>query len=150
MFGRLRRVPSVVGVCLAVCVAGCIEEPEKIGDPGCDAELCHQFRLYVGNQSLHVDPVAIDVTIDDVHVITGEFELGDQRNWYRFDFELAEGEHSFEAEAPDEDATLSRTLTMKREQWGLLEFGQITDPGGGTPMTRSFGLTLTDSEPIFY
>lgn len=135
----------------ALLGAGCVVEPEQIGDPGCESEVCHTFHLYVSNQSLVTDVVAIDVAIDEVPVVAGEFALGEQRNWYHFDFELDHGNHQLRAEVPGQETELEQSFDLTDERWGVLEYRYHPEAAEGDAVElRQLQLSLFDNEPYFW
>ena len=43
------------------------------------------LHFYVSNQSFDLDPVDIDVYVDDVKLITGDFLVEGQHSWHAYD-----------------------------------------------------------------
>jgi len=78
--------------------------------------------LYVSNQSFAINPVEIKVFIDGRKVIDDKFKIRYQRNWRKYQFELAKGTHHLRIEATNGDATWEESLDITRKQWGVINY----------------------------
>ncbi len=78
--------------------------------------------LYVSNQSFAINPVEIKVFIDGRKVIDDKFKIKYQRNWRKYQFELAKGTHRLRIEATNGDATWGESLDITRKQWGVINY----------------------------
>lgn len=104
------------------------------------------FTLYVSNQSFAIDPVDIDVYLDDTLVVVGDFEVGSQHSWYEFDFALTPGAHTLRAVTRAGKAELEETFEIEAKRYGVLDFWYYPD-GETTP--RQFSFDLYDQPPSF-
>ncbi len=87
-----------------------------------DAPEVEALHLYVSNQSFDINPVRIEVFIDDLAVICGDFDVGDQHNWTLFDMELEPGTHTIRAVGNEGGAELAETFDMDGERWAVIDF----------------------------
>ncbi len=55
------------------------------------------FVLFVSNQSFDIDPVDIGIFIDDELAVEGDFLVGSQHSWHKFDLQLGPGKHTIRA-----------------------------------------------------
>lgn len=118
-------------------------EPTKIGQPGAPAGQAVPFQILVSNQSFAVSPVDIDVYLDGVHAISGDFEVGSQHTWIPFDFELASGEHTLRVVSAKGNASAEEPFTLgETKRWSIVMFW-----ASGAP--ASFTIDLRDQQPAF-
>jgi hypothetical protein len=80
------------------------------------------LHLYVRNQSFEIDPVDIEVYIDDQPVVCDEFFVEGQHNWILHDLSLDPGEHSIRAVGHDGQTTIEETFQVEGERWAVLDF----------------------------
>lgn len=80
------------------------------------------LHLYVSNQSFEIDPVDIEVYIDDQPVICDDFFVEGQHNWILHDLRLAPGDHSLRAVGHDGKTTLEETFRIDGEKWAVVDF----------------------------
>jgi hypothetical protein len=80
------------------------------------------LHLYVSNQSFEIDPVDIEVYIDDQPVVCDEFFVEGQHNWILHDLSLDPGEHSIRAVGHDGQTTIEETFQVEGERWAVLDF----------------------------
>lgn len=100
------------------------------------------FHLWVSNQSFDVDPVDIQVYVDDNQVVCDSFLVESQHTWILFELELDGGEHSLRAVGLDGQVELVDTFAVSDEHWGLLSFW--TEEG------RDFFTFGVEDEPILF
>lgn len=100
------------------------------------------FHLWVSNQSFDVDPVDIEVYVDDQQVVCDLFRVESQHTWVLFELELSEGEHSVRAVGLEGHIELVESFTVSDEHWGLVEFW--TEEG------RNFFTFHVQDEPIYF
>ena len=145
----MRRVlPSLV--VLVLIATGCHHAPEGLEGPGCISGDCQTLHLVVSNQSFDIDPVAIDVAVDGVPAVTGDFEVGSQHSWHFFEIQVDAGEHVVQAQAPDEDVSREETVDVTEERWIVIDFWYYPDTtGGAEPTPRHFSIHVSDDPPMF-
>ena len=103
---------------------GC--EPPVLTDATDPAPL----HLYVSNQSFDIDPVRIEVFVDDLAVICQDFDVGDQHNWVLFDMELEPGTHTIRAVGNEGAAELTETFEIGGERWAVIDFWYYSEDEG--------------------
>ena len=107
------------------------------------------FHLYVSNQSFDIDPVRIEVFIDDLAVVCQDFEVGDQHNWVLFDMELDSGPHMIRVVGNDGGAELTETFDTASETWAVIDFWYHSGEENEGQESRGQSLTFDISdEPI--
>jgi hypothetical protein len=70
------------------------------------------FVLFVSNQSFDIDPVDIGIFIDDELVVEGDFLVGSQHSWHRFDLALGPGKHTVLATSSAGDTERVDTIEL--------------------------------------
>lgn len=132
--------------CLAL--AACFAEPAEPAGPRQIPQRVEggNFTIYVSNQSFAIDPVDIDVYVDDTLVVVGDFEVGSQHSWYDFEFALTPGTHTLRAVTRAGKAELEETFEIAGKRYGVLDFWYYPD-GETTP--RQFSFDLYDQPPAF-
>jgi hypothetical protein len=98
--------------------------------PSTDAADSEPLHLYVSNQSFDIDPVRIEVFIDEVAVICQDFDVGDQHNWVLFDMELEPGTHTIRAVGNEGGTELTETFDMDGERWAVIDFWYYSEDEG--------------------
>lgn len=106
----LRRVLALAALVLSFSAAGCGEQRGE--DPSPDAEATAadskvrvvdeadaNFVLHVSNQSYDDETVRIEVVVDDVTVVDGDFAVEGQHNWIQFPLAVEPGTHEITARA---------------------------------------------------
>jgi hypothetical protein len=97
--------------------------PRKVADVagGFETAILH---LYVSNQSFDNPLVGIDVRINDTHVVTGDFDVGNQHNWIQFDLQVPVGVLDVYAEAFADNAWCDESFEaiVTGERWAVLEY----------------------------
>jgi hypothetical protein len=153
---RLRLVASALVV---VALPGCVEGQglESPTSPGAESEAIEcdvvpgdlaetedsvPFHLWVSNQSFDVDPVDIQVYVDDNQVVCDSFRVESQHTWILFELELDRGEHSLRAVGLDGQVEFVETFGVSDEHWGLVMFW--TEEG------RNFFTFGVEDEPILF
>ena len=122
-------------------------EPEAVECdvvPGDLAETDDQFPflLWVSNQSFDVDPVDIQIYVDDHQVVCASFWVESQHTWIQFELELDDGEHTLRLVGLDGQIELVDTFGVSSEHWGLASFW--TEEG------RNFFTFGVEDEPILF
>jgi hypothetical protein len=86
------------------------DSPVRLVGPD-DADLV----LYVSNQSFEDDNVRLELLIDGVTVVDGDFPVKGQHNWIRFPLSLSSGSHGLTAES-DTGATLKESFQVPGDE----------------------------------
>jgi hypothetical protein len=119
--------------------------PLKLGDIASTGNIAREtLHLYVSNQSVGQPLVNIDVMIDDVRVVTGDFDVGSQHSWFEFEILVPIGSHTLRASSFGAPANLQQTIDVRAERWAVLEYwndGEVEIP--------KFSLSLHD-EPVSF
>lgn len=154
---KLARLIMVTVVAAAVSACeGDVPESTSTSDPdpataGCEVVAGDQLadatepvpvHLWVSNQSFDVDPVDIQIYVDEQQVVCDSFRVESQHTWILFELELDEGEHSLKAVGLDGQVALAETFTVSNEHWGLVEFW--------TEEERNFFTFHVQDEPIYF
>lgn len=106
--------------------------------------------LYVSNQSFAINPVEIKVFIDGRKVIDDKFKIRYQRNWRKYQFELARGTHRLRIESANGDATWEEPFDITRRQWGVINYWcQPKDAESAATAVRKINFELK-SEPFYF
>lgn len=71
--------------------------------------------LYVSNQSFEDESVRLELAVDGVTVVDGEFRVEGQHTWIRFPLSLSAGSHSLTAES-DTGATLKVSFRVPGDE----------------------------------
>lgn len=107
------------------------------------------FVLFVSNQSFDIDPVDIGIFIDDNLAIEGDFLVGSQHTWHKFEFALPPGKHTILATTSAGDTELTETIDLPAAtRYGVINFWYYpesdTEPYGPT-----FGFDVFEDPPGF-
>jgi len=123
--------------------------PTTVGQPP-KADKMAPLRFFVSNQSFEIDPVDIDVYVDDVKVITGDFVVKNQHNWLRFDFEAgADAPHVVRAVSSKGKVEKTATVDVRANgRWVVVDFW-FYGPKHYSPTPAGFTITPHDEEPRF-
>lgn len=78
------------------------------------------LTLYVSNQSFHVNPVDIKVTIDGYEVVRDGFYAGDGHNYVRYRIKINAGRHILRAASRKGAAALKQEFEMPADRWAAL------------------------------
>lgn len=108
------------------------------------------FHFYVSNQSFDLDPVDIDVYVDGTKLITGDFLVKGQHNWFRFDF-IAEADKPHTVRAVTQKGQVERSEVVQvpaKGRWVVVNFFYY-GPSHYNPTPRSFSIDAYDDEPAF-
>jgi len=144
----MTRSSATLIICCALLLSlACARPPEKIGElPEGDTPL----HVTVSNQSFDQSLMGIEVYIDEIHVISGDFEVGNQHSFYGFDFTATEGTHSLRAEADGGGVTLEEEFEVAGETWGVLMYWYYATPQGGAEVTpKHLAWDVYDEAPAF-
>jgi hypothetical protein len=125
--------------------------PKQVGQPDPPPNVAVPFQIIVSNQSFDHDPIDIDVYIDDKHVITGDFTVGNQHTFVPFDFNVATGEHTIKVVSKGGGVAKSSSFKINAtKRWAVVMFWHYAKPQGGQPAdSPHFSLELYDSQPAF-
>jgi hypothetical protein len=144
----------------AAFLGGCGDTTEPAGNGQQSAELPRKlaelpengetpFHLVVSNQSFDTDPVRIDVYVDDVRVVTGDFKVEGQHSYHTFDFSTAPGTHHVRAVTVD-GIEIEEDVVLTEETWGILMFWHYATAQGGAEVTpKSLSWSTRDSQPMW-
>ncbi len=118
MFHRLLAL-SLLVMSTSACSDDSARDPRQI--PAVPAD--PNFTLYVSNQSFDIDPVAIDVLLDQELSVEGGFLVEGQHSWHEFHFHLSPGSHLFEAHGDPGGAEVSKTFDFgQSSRYAVLDF----------------------------
>ena len=131
---------------LAVAAAGCGGPPEQVGKPPAGPDALH---LTISNQASGVDSVAVDVYLDGVHVITGDFPVDTPAPERAFDFQVKTGEHELHIQSSDTGVTLDEQFDVIDETWATLTFTDAALPGTHRKPEQHFDFATTTGGPLF-
>jgi len=97
------------------------------------------LTLFVSNQSFDITPVDIRVEIDGEVVVHEYFEVGNQHNWKTFRLKLSPGQHDLSVRSRKGRAWLSRTFTIQRRHWAVIDYWHDSDRRWYVPWSASDG-----------
>ena len=107
------------------------------------------FTLFVSNQSFELDPVDIRVELDNQLAITGDFEVGSQHTFVRFDMGLTAGSHRIRVTTNDvADVVLDQMFDMDDRKYGTVMFWYYPT-GSSEPTPPQFSWNISDEQPLF-
>jgi hypothetical protein len=143
------RMKAIFTLLLVLTVSGCapLETPHKVNElsPG-DVPL----HLIVSNQSFDIDPVDIDVYVDEVHAISGDFEVGSQHTFLTFDFTTGAGPHALRAVGHGREVALGESFELTGETWGVLMFWYYArSEDGHEADAEHFSWSAQPTRPMF-
>jgi hypothetical protein len=104
-----------------------------------------QLTLFVSNQSFEMELVDVRVELDGQLAVTGDFEVGSQHTWKKFELPAAPGSHVLRVISADSSARLDETFVMDERKWMVLAFWY--ERGSANP--PRFTWNLMDTEPGF-
>ncbi len=89
--------------------------------------------LHVSNQSFDDERVGLEIAVDGVTVVDGDFHVGSQHNWVSFSLSLPTGAHEVTAES-DSGATLRERFRVLDgttryaviDHWGAGDSAELT------------------------
>ena len=140
---------------MAACDSRC--EPNDRGTSTCSLSPPQQhlpvpanptFTLFVSNQSFDLDPVDIEIELDDQLAVTGNFEVGSQHSWFEFEFALASGNHEIRVTTADADTALDKPFEISGRKYGVVNFWYY-EAGSPEPTPPQFSFTVSDDRPVF-
>jgi hypothetical protein len=106
------------------------------------------FILNVSNQSFAIDPVDIKIYIDDTLAVNQEFEVKDQHNYWRFRFDISNGEHVLLAKSIKGDAILEQSFSITDSaHWAYLDYWYYTDEELHGPTEKKLVLSIFTEKP---
>ena len=118
--------------------------PLKLTD-AVDAGPSVPLHLFVSNQSFASPLVDISVVIEGRRVVTGDFDVGGQHNWFEFEIAVPPGTLMVQAYSADGNADLNQVIDVPAERWAVLDYWY----DGGSPEAEYFTLTVHESAPGF-
>ena len=119
--------------------------PLKLADLSSPGNVAREsLHLYVSNQSSDAQLVNIDVTIDNMRVVTGDFDVAGQHNWYEFTILVPAGSHTLRASSRSNEAELEQAIDVPAERWAVVDYWNE-----GTPESEMFVLTVHDQPVTF-
>ena len=125
-------------------------KPTLVGTPDAPENVAVPFHLILSNQSFDVDPVDLEVYVDGVHVVTGDFAVGSQHTFVQFDFPLAVGEHALKVVSKRGKAERTATVAVNGERWAVVMYWWYATARGGQPAdTPSISVDVQDTQPLF-
>jgi hypothetical protein len=115
------------------------------------------FVLYVSNQSKHIDPVQITVTIDGRQAVKDKFSFDNAwgrrpaHNWIKHQFQLAEGKHEIKAVSPVGDAVIEGSFELEDKHWAVINFWASTpsDTSDESKLKPRFTIDFFEDQPLF-
>lgn len=122
--------------------------PFKLSDVPLSADQSSTLlHLYISNQSFDDALIPLNVSIDGLHVVTGDFAVGNQHNWQLFDIKLPAGMHSLMASSGStrNSAHLMQTIDVPSERWVVLDYWYAV----GDPEREHFTLAAS-SQPVAF
>jgi hypothetical protein len=127
------------------------KQPAKVGQPVAPSNVAVPFQIIVSNQSFDHDPIDIDVYVDGVHVITGDFTVGSQHSFVPFDFDVATGEHTIKVVSKGGGVEKSSSFKINAtKRWAVVMFWHYAKPQGGQPAdSPHFSVDVYDDQPAF-
>ncbi|HEU4538562.1 MAG TPA: hypothetical protein VFS00_30790 [Polyangiaceae bacterium] len=128
---------------------GTATTPSRVATPPASARAL-PFHLYVSNQSFDLDPASLELYIDDLRVVAGDFRVEGQHNWLLFDFDLEPGDHVLRAVSINGEVESSAPFSVARQPWAVVNFWYYKDSPGtsdGTP--PSFSVNFSAEQPGF-
>jgi hypothetical protein len=128
---------------------GAVTTPSRVATPPASARAL-PFHLYVSNQSFDIDPASLELYVDELRVVAGDFHVESQHNWLLFDFRLEPGDHVLRAVSADSKVESSASFSVERQPWGVVNFWFYKDSPnspGGTP--ASFSVNFFAEQPGF-
>ena len=111
------------------------------------------FTLYISNQSFAVNPVDIQVYIDDDQIIDQKFDVSGERgvpqhNWIPFHFKASPGSYRLHVESKKGEAVLDTTFEIKDKHWAVIDYWNYPEVSGGAgPTPPKFTFNFQD-QPI--
>ena len=143
---------------LLAALAGCDSRcpPAENGMSSCSAEptqhmpfVPNSFSLFVSNQSFELSPVDMYIQVDNQLAVSGDFEVGSQHTWLRFELGLSPGQHRLRVTTHDlADVVLDQPFEMDDRKYGIVSFWYYPT-GSPEPTPPQFQLNVQDEEPAF-
>lgn len=112
-------------------------EPHKLADVPAGGTATVSLHLYVSNQSFENDLVDIAVEIAGTRVVTGDFAVEGQHNWYAFDIQVPAGSLEIAVDSDAGDAEHRETIEVPAERWVVIDYWYYPDDPKGKYFTLS-------------
>jgi hypothetical protein len=80
------------------------------------------LHLFVSNQSLAVDPVAVEVDLDGRQIFQRELSTGTQHNWERAEISAPVGKYTLTVSEAKTQTRQSQELNVSGELWVVIRF----------------------------
>jgi hypothetical protein len=82
----------------------------------------YPVHLFVSNQSLAVDPSAVEVSIDGRQIFQRELSTGTQHTWERATISASPGKHTLTISEAKTQTRRSQEVNVDRELWVVIRF----------------------------
>jgi hypothetical protein len=82
----------------------------------------YPVHLFVSNQSLAVDPSAVEVSIDGRQIFQRELSTGTQHTWERATISAPTGKHTLTINEAKTQTRRSQEVNVDRELWVVIRF----------------------------
>ena len=82
----------------------------------------YPVHLFVSNQSLAVDPSAVEVSIDGRQIFQRELSTGTQHTWERATISAPTGRHTLTINEAKTQTRRSQEVNVDRELWVVIRF----------------------------
>lgn len=145
----MKRLGSIALACGVMTTAGCsglsgssVGCDPVPGDGLAESTDAVALHLWVSNQSFDVDPVDIQVYVDDQQAVCDTFRVESQHTWILYELMVDPGQHTIKAVSQDGEAELIEATDIPDERWALVQFW--TEEG------RNFFTFAIQDEPIFF
>ncbi len=100
--------------------------------------------LYVANQSFHVNPVDVKVTVDGETAVEGVFYAKPGTEWRRYELRLAPGWHTLRATSRKGAAAYKGVFNLTGNRWAGLAYRYAPPTSDRDVVTRRFWFALRD------
>lgn len=116
--------------------------PRKVAEPDTPTSATVPLHVTVSNQSLEIDPVDIDVYVDDKLVLTGDYSVHDGRS---FELAIPRGRHTLRAVTGLGRSDHTEAFSVHGERWALVRFFFESDRTSGPRLSV---LVLEEEPPL--
>lgn len=82
----------------------------------------YPVHLLVSNQSLALDPSAVEVSLDGRRIFQRELSTGTQHTWERANISAAPGKHTLTISESTTQTRHSQEVNLDRELWVVITF----------------------------
>jgi hypothetical protein len=107
------------------------------------------FVLFVSNQSFDLDPVDIQVFVDDELAVEGDFLVESQHSWHMFELELTPGPHTIRAVSEAGETERVDSIELPEQvRYAVINFW-FYEAGSPEPYGPTFSFDLFEEPPGF-